>query len=111
MPALNIPFDAHMALAIGHMPTPFILGGQTIQGMRSTPSVTETLMLGGTDETVAFDLYARTVDLPKPLPIVGTIMKVDGVDYRVLDPQLSPDKKVLKMKMGYARRGPAHETF
>jgi hypothetical protein len=77
--------------------------GNPYSAIKSTPNFSQTLMIGGFDEQVQFDLFVILSDLPY-MPVEGAVFVISGKSYKVLRVRPSPDNsQLVAFSMGWAR--------
>jgi hypothetical protein len=110
--AINLAaLDEHLKRIMEDIPVTFDVYGSAagVQGVRSTPNLTETVIIGGEDEKVEYQIFARRSDLGGVIPTVGT--RVDVYDpegaitkMRVLGVRPSPDDaQLVALQLGFSR--------
>ena len=83
-------------------------GNLQVSGVRSTPAITETIIIGGEDEKIEYQIFCKRSDLGI-IPAVGTRVDVyesEGVvsKMRILGVRTSPDdSQLLSLQMGFSR--------
>lgn len=70
--------------------------------VRSSPDIIQTLIIGGVEELIAYQLFFRAASLPQA-PTVGEIMVVDNIKMRVLGVKTSPDGNLYTCQMGFSK--------
>lgn len=105
IPLANL--NGHLTRLVGDIPTSGIWGAHTITGARTSPTLEQSLELGGLDVKVQFDLLVKADTLPTPKPGMGAIVTFGGTPYRVLNIRRSPDDgQLITYSFGFARQGP-----
>jgi len=95
----------HMARVFTDLPLTVYWQGLPLAAIRSTPSLSQTIEIGGPDEKVEFDLYLRKTDLPRT-PREGDVFDVDKVKMRVVTVKHAQETgDLIALGMAYARTG------
>jgi hypothetical protein len=104
--ALNLSIlNGHMARAFTDLPLSVYWQGKSIAAVRSTPSLQQTVEIGGPEEKVEFDLFLRSSDLPR-IPREGDIFTVDKLQMRVQSVRRASESgELIACGMGFARAG------
>ena len=98
-------FDGHMARVFTDFPLTVYWQGKPISAVRSTPSFSQTLEIGGPEEKVEFDLFLRSSELPRT-PLEGDVFVVDKLQMRVVVVRPSRETgELIACGMGFARAG------
>jgi hypothetical protein len=97
--------NGHMARAFTDLPLSVYWQGKAIPAVRSTPSLNQTVEIGGPEEKVEFDLFLRSSDLPR-IPHEGDIFTVDKLQMRVQSVRKGSETgELIACGMGFARGG------
>ena len=97
--------NGHMARVFTDLPLTVYWQGQSLAAIRSTPSLSQTIEIGGPDEKIEFDLYLRRTDLPRT-PREGDIFDVDKVKMRVVSLKNAQETgDLIAIGMAYLRDG------
>ena len=104
--ALNLSIlNGHMSRAFTDLPLSVYWQGKAIAAVRSTPSLNQTVEIGGPEEKVEFDLFLRSSDLPR-IPKEGDIFTVDKLQMRVQSVRRASESgELIACGMGFARAG------
>ena len=105
---LSLPtLDRHLVRLTGELPVTFSIpewGPESFSGSRSTPTFSQTLLVGGFDQQVAEDLFVRKAALPA-IPAEGLIVVINQKHYKILRVRPSPDnEQLLNLALGWARQ-------
>ena len=96
--------DRHLVRMTCDGTASFTWNGVAYAAIKSTPSFSQTLMIGGFDEQVQFDLFVRLAILPS-MPTEGQFVLVNGKSYKVLRVRPSPDNaQLIALSMGWGRK-------
>ena len=97
--------DGHMARVFTDLPLQVYWQGKSIPAIRSTPSLSQTIEIGGPDEKIEFDLWLRKTDLPRT-PREGDLFDVDKVKMRVVSVKNAQETgDLIALGMAYIRDG------
>lgn len=97
--------DGHMARVFTDFPLTVYWQGLGIAAIRSTPSLSQTLEVGGPDEKVEFDLFVRRSECPR-VPREGDIFDVAKIKMKVLTVKNATETgDLLSLGMGFAGQG------
>lgn len=100
--------NGHLTRIITDLPVTFIWNGVSYQAVRSSPTLSQTLEVGGIDEKIEFQLFVKADALPTIKPHEGAIFTIDGIKMRVLEVKKSPDDaQLLSFALGFARQQPS----
>ena len=103
MPFDPTTLDNHLKRVTGELPVTFTWNAVNYQGTVSTPTFSETLMIGGFDYDIVWHLYIRAALLPS-IPAIGQAFTIATLIYKVLRVRPSPDSsQLLNFALGYAR--------
>lgn len=103
MPLDLATLDRHLGLLTGQLTVQFAWNGTPYSGIKTTPTISETLMIGGQDYEVAFEIFVRLAVVPSA-PDIGNVFVVEGKHYKVLRVRPSPDNsQLLGISLGWAR--------
>ena len=95
--------DGHMARVFTDFPLTVYWQGRGIAAVRSQPTISQTLEVGGPEEKVEYDLFLRRSELPRN-PREGDIFDVGGVKMRVVSVRQGPETgELIACGMGFLR--------
>lgn len=108
-------FNEHLDTLIGHMPVTFVwtgganATGKTYTGARTSTDRSGTLILGGEELKLEFDLFVKADEFAgdPALPVKGAIFQITGIapTMRVIDSKASPDNgQLLTFSLAFARQ-------
>jgi len=107
IPLANL--DGHLKRIMEDIPVTFVWKGVTAQGVRSTPNITETAIIGGQDRKIEYQIFVRRASLGGEIPTQGDYVDVFDANnviskMIILGTRPSPDDaQLLALQMGFAR--------
>ena len=96
--------NGHLARLMSDIPTTFYWEGVAYTGARATADFTQQLEIGGMDQKVAYQIFAKADQFEGAPPAEGAIFVVESLNMRVVDVRKSPDNsQLLAFTMAYGR--------
>ena len=97
--------NSHMARVFTDFPLTVYWQGRGIAAVRSTATMSQLMEVGGAEETIEFDLFLRSSDLPR-IPKEGDVFVVDKVKMGVKTVRRASETgELIACGMRYLRTG------